>query len=261
MQEPGRIALITGASSGIGEAFARQLAAGGWQLILVARRLDRLEKIGREIADQGLPSPRVLIADLTEEAALAMVEQLIRDEGSLELLVNNAGFGMSGYFTKIDYEKHLQMIQLHVIASVRLTHAALPAMISRKRGAIINVSSVAAFVPWGNVTYNATKAYLVTFSEALSAELRQKGVRIQALCPGYTTTEFHDTPELGRLRSYPLPRWLWFTPEKVVRESIKALAQNKIICIPGFTYKVVAGLGRNGLTSPLLRYFVIRFKK
>jgi hypothetical protein len=261
MPEPVKTALVTGASSGIGEAFARHLAADGWQLILVARRLERLEQISQNIANQGLHAPRLIAADLGKEADLSSIEQIIRDSSPLDLLVNNAGFGMSGYFTKIDIEAHMQMIQLHVTASVRLAYAALPAMIARRQGAIINVSSVVAFVPWGNVTYNATKAYLVTFSEALSAELKNRGVRVQALCPGYTTTEFFSSPHLSRERAFPLPGWLWYSPEYVVKESLKALARNKIICVPGFPYRVIAGLGRNSFTSPVLRSAVIRFKK
>jgi short-subunit dehydrogenase len=260
-QENIKTALITGASSGIGEEFARQLARRGYQLILVARRQDRLLALASELDEKCNVTVQVLPLDLATEEGTMRAEECIRTTPDLELLVNNAGFGFSGYFGKINISQHLKMIQVHVSASVRLTHAAIPGLISKNRGGIINVASVAAFVPWGNVTYNATKAYLVAFSEALNVEMRRKNVRVQALCPGFTETEFHDSPELSRIRNFPLPKSLWLSSEFVVAESLKALDRGKVICIPGFLYWVIAGLGRSPLFSPLLRAAMIRRRK
>lgn len=254
MNSPGnQTALITGASSGIGEAFARQLASAGYDLVLVARREDVLRRLADELERQHSVHVEVLAADLAKDADIQEVSKRISKLSSLDLLVNNAGFGFAGSFSKNDFDKHLEMIQVHVVASVHLTHAAIPVMVARQQGGIINVSSVAAFIPWGGVTYCSTKAYLVAFSEALHVELRQKNIRVQALCPGFTVTEFHDSPELSRVRKFPLPKSLWHTSDFVVRESLKALKRNKVICVPGFAYKVIAFMGRSGIIAPILR--------
>jgi short-subunit dehydrogenase len=256
-----KTSLITGASSGIGETFARQLAAQGYQLILVARREDRLRNLADELESRFSTAVKVIAADLSNEDGIQQVVEYIEQNNPLDLLVNNAGFGMSGNFSKIEIEKHLEMNQVHVEAAVRLTHAAMQGMISRQGGSIINVSSVAAFLPWGNVTYNATKAYLVAFSEALNAESRSKNVRVQALCPGFTTSEFHDSPELERIRKSRLPKMFWLTSDFVVRESLKSLARGQVICVPGFHYRIIVALGRSPITSPLLRQAVLRMRQ
>ncbi len=260
-QDHHKTALITGASSGIGEEFARQLARRGYQLILIARRMERLRLLADELEPEYNINVHCLPLDLTTEEGIQGAEDCIRNTDTLELLVNNAGFGLRGYFGKTDIQKHLAMIQLHVNASVRLTHAAIPIFLSKNRGGIINVSSVAAFVPWGNVTYNATKAYLVAFSEALNVEMRRRNIRVQALCPGFTVTEFHTTPELSLMRRFPIPRSLWLSPEFVVARSLSALNRGKVLCIPGFLYWTIANLGRSPLFSPLLRAAVYRMRK
>ena len=254
-------ALVTGASSGIGEAFARRLASQGFNLILLARRKDRLHELAAELEQKHGRPVEVLAADLSIDSDIQRVEKHIQQLAHLDLLVNNAGYGMSGSFSKIELEKHLEMIQVHINAAVRLTYAALPGMIARRRGIVINVSSVAAFVPWGNVTYNATKAYLVAFSEALNAESSSKNVYIQALCPGFTVSEFHNSPNLVRVRKLPLPKFFWLTPDYVVSESLKAMTRRRAICVPGPVYQIVVALGRSAITGPLLRAAVIRFRK
>lgn len=254
-------ALITGASSGIGAAFARQLAADGYRLILVARREERLRELAAELEERHKTSFQVVPADLSVDAQIQQVVEHIQQEGPLSLLVNNAGFGMSGYFSNIEIEKHQAMNRVHIDAAIRLSHAALPGMLARGQGAIINVASVAAFLPWGNVSYNATKAYLVAFSEALNAESSGKNIRVQALCPGFTISEFHNPPELARIRHSPLPRVFWLSSEFVVEESLKCLRRGKVVCIPGLHYRLVVGLGRSPITSPLLRAAVLRIRK
>jgi short-subunit dehydrogenase len=226
--------LVTGASSGIGEVFARKLAAREFDLILVARREDRLRKLAVELG----PGTQVVVADLADEADVARVEQAICDCPRLELLVNNAGFGSKKRFWETDLTRQEEMHKVHVMATVRLTHAALRCMVPRDRGAVITVSSVAAFgsAP-GSVSYCATKAWINSFTEGLDMELRQVGsaVRVQALCPGFTYSEFHDVVEVKR---EAVARWLWLQAGDVVDYSLGALERREWLAIPNWKYKV-----------------------
>jgi short-subunit dehydrogenase len=233
------VALITGASSGIGETFARALAARGYDLILVARREDRLQALAAQ-----LPAihTTVLAADLSIDADLQSAEQAIRDCPRLELLINNAGFGTLGRFWTADLHSQEQMHRLHVMATMRLTHAALGCMVDRGHGAVINVSSVAAFgQSQGNVSYCATKAWMSSFTQGLDLELRgiQSKVKVQALCPGFTMSEFHDTLGVDRKN---IPDFLWMQPEAIVAASLQGLEEGKIIVIPGLIYKIGAAV-------------------
>ena len=247
-------ALITGASSGIGATFARRLAARGHNLILVARREERLRALAAELEQQHRITAEVLVADLSAPDGLERVENRIAELDSLDMLINNAGFGALDKFAEIDVRKALAMIQVHVVAPVRLTRATLPGMIARGRGAIINVSSLAAFFPMrGNTTYCATKAYLNAFSLALEAELRGAGVQVQALCPGFTYTEFHDSPEFEDFDRSQIPKTFWMSAERVVTASLNALGKNRVISIPGVKNRLLALLARSGLASLLLK--------
>ena len=210
MPEP-KTALITGASSGLGAEFARQLAARGYHLILTARRQSRLEQLAGELERQYPIPVEILVADLAQQQGLQAVAERIRLLPALDLLVNNAGFGTHGRFFQVESDKHAAMLQVHVNASVLLTHAALPGMIARHQGYIINVASMAGLIPIRSVLYGTTKAFLVNFSEALQTELRGTGVKLQALCPGFTYTEFHDTPEYTGFNRRKIPRILWLT--------------------------------------------------
>jgi hypothetical protein len=245
--------LITGASSGIGAEFARQLAAQGYSLVLTARRKERLEELAQEIRETSGVNVEILPGDLSLEDGISAVEKRIKELENLVLLVNNAGYGISGRFYKSDIEKQLAMIQVHVIASVRLARAALPQMVERGRGGIINVSSMSAFVPSAGVTYSSTKAYLVKFSQALQYELDGTGVQVQALCPGLTYSEFHDTPEYSRFNRDKVPGFLWLSSEFVVRESLRDLERGKVICIPGKIYQLIKSLATGWLTGGLIR--------
>jgi short-subunit dehydrogenase len=241
-------ALITGASSGIGEMYARRLAAGGFDLALVARREDRLKALADELtAAHGIQAD-VVAADLSKNKGVAQVTEHIEAHPDLTLLINNAGFGKRGKFVEADLEDQLDMVRVHIIATVKLTRAALPGMIQQGRGAIINVSSVAAFFPSaGGATYSASKVYLNNFSEALSAELDGTGVKVQALCPGFTYTEFHDTPEYSDFDRQEIPGALWMPAEDVVDESLAALSGDKVIVIPGRRYQAMVAT----VNSPL----------
>jgi hypothetical protein len=255
-QSSGRI-LITGASSGIGAAFARVLAARQKNLTLVARRKERLENLASELRKNHNIDVEILVADLSYARDIDKVEKHIADNQPLDMLINNAGFVTSGRFSRTDLEEQEAMIRLHVIAPIRLTHAALPKMVERGHGTIINVSSNAAFIPLrGAVTYSGTKAFLVAFSEALQSELEGTGVHVQALCPGFTRTEFHD--RLPRFKSSSIPAPFWTYPEEVVAASLGAVEKNKVICIPGLTNRLLVAFARNSLTSHLAKMFVAR---
>jgi uncharacterized protein len=237
----GKLAVVTGASSGIGAAFANELAARKYDLILAARRQERLEEIARSLRQAHAVSAEVLVTDLASDAGLARLEQRVAASPDLELLVNNAGFGTSGYFYGTDAASQDQMHRLHVLATLGLTRAALPGMIARQRGAIINVSSVAGF--WqapGSVSYCATKAWMNSFTKGLALELRSIGspVQAQALCPGFTVSEFQDK---AGIKSRVLSENWWLTAEQVVLESLRGLDQNQLFVIPGWRYRLVVG--------------------
>jgi short-subunit dehydrogenase len=260
MEKPAK-ALITGASSGIGAEFARRLAARGTDLVLVARREDRLVALAGELRERFGIRAETLRADLSDPAGIADVEARIAATGGLDLLINNAGFGTAGKFAEIEPGKPLEMIDVHLTATVRLTRAALPGMIARHRGAVINVSSLAAFFPMpGSAVYAASKSFLNVFSESLALELRGAGVRVQALCPGFTYTEFHDTAEFARFQRSQVPKWLWMTASDVVSASLEALGRDKVIVLPGWRNRAIGALGRTGLASAVLKIY-LRLRK
>jgi len=228
-------AMVTGASSGIGAAYARRLAQGGYDLTLVARREARLQALAEELSQTYAVRVDYVVADLSEPGGLGRVEARVATTEGLTMLVNNAGFGLLGEFAESGVEMQEAMIRVHVLATVRLTRAALSGMLTHGRGGIVNVSSVAAFYPMsGSVTYGATKSYLNAFTEALQQELRGTGVRVQALCPGFTRTEFQDK---AHVPSLAVPGFLWMTPEAVVEQSLRDLNVGKVISVPGCLYR------------------------
>ncbi|MHA1122795.1 MAG: SDR family NAD(P)-dependent oxidoreductase [Candidatus Heimdallarchaeota archaeon] len=236
-------ALITGASSGIGAAFARKLANDGFDLILVARREELLVNLCKELEDTKGINAEYMLIDLEKNDELRIVEERIKKTPNLEILVNNAGFGggnKSFYETPI--EEHITMVNVHNIAPLKLTHSAIPGMLINGKGAIINVSSIASFSSNPQVTYSTTKIFLNYFSESLDLLLSKKGIKIQALCPGFTTTDFHK--KLGYTSEHPVYRRKFMTAEKVVEISLIALKKRKVYCIPGFRNKLLAFLIR-----------------
>lgn len=254
-------ALITGASSGIGAVFARRLAARGKNLVLVARRQEKLAALAQELEHRYSITAEILIADLSQPADIEKVEQHIAQLDNLEMLINNAGFGTGGQFVEVELDKHMAMIEVHIVATMRLCRAALPAMLSQGRGSIINVSSISAFLPVaGSVNYSASKVYLVNFSKALQAELNGTGVKVQALCPGFTYTEFHSTSEYQDFERVRIPRGFWMSSEAVVIASLRDLARNRVICIPGFINHVMIALADNEWVSPVVRAVVKKFR-
>jgi hypothetical protein len=226
-------ALVTGASSGIGEAIARELGNAGVSLVVTARRRDRLQDIAA-----AFPGTEVLVADLETKAGRTRVEQrlAVQDE-PVDLLVNNAGFGTTGAFAGLDADRSQREIELNVVALTRLTRAALPRMVADGRGWICNVASVAAFQAAPRLAvYAATKAYVLSFSEALHEEVRGTGVVVSALCPGLTRTEFQSVSNSADYMSrYPAMAWL--SAEQVAREGLTDCARGRAVSVPGYQYK------------------------
>jgi short-subunit dehydrogenase len=231
-------ALVTGASVGIGAEFARLLAARGNDLVLVARDTQRLDALAKELNELHGVACEVLTADLTDAAQLAAVETRVADaERPVEIVVNNAGFGTFGKLHELDVDGETREIQLNVLALTRLTHAAARGMVTRGHGGILNVSSIACFQPGPlNATYSATKAYVTSFTEAVHEELKGTGVRITALCPGFTRTEFQ---ERAGADTHALPEMFWQTPAEVARVGLDALDKNRVLAVPGTLNRVV----------------------
>ncbi len=229
-------ALITGASSGIGAAFAERLAQKGYDLTIVARRRDRLETLARRLQEQHQTDVEILVADLSKHDDLLAVEKHITKDQDLEMLVNNAGFGGYKAFVELDPGMAEELINLKILAITRLTRAALPGMLARGRGSIINVSSRLAFSgPLGSsrlpkrATYAGANAYINTFSQLLQSELEGTGVRVQALCPGVVETEFHERVGADPRR---FPAAIVMKPEDLVAASLKGLELGEVICVP-----------------------------
>jgi hypothetical protein len=262
------LGVITGASSGIGAVFARKLAARGYDLLLIARREDRLRSIASELAATYRIAADFLAADLADAGDLERAADRIQSEPRLGILVNNAGFGTHGFFFETDVHGQEQMHRLHVLATMRLTHAALRNLVpnsssvpassdaSRRARGVINVASVAGFGQSpGSISYNSTKAWINSFTEGLALELSIKApsVTVQALCPGFTLSEFHDVLKMDRSA---IPKSLWMSADFVVEESLRGFERGKLFVIPGWRYKVIVA-GMKLLPAALLRRMAV----
>jgi uncharacterized protein len=242
------IALVTGASSGIGAAFARQLAAEGADLVLVARDVDRLEGSATSLRDRYGVEVEVLPADLADEAATRPVlDRLASNERPVDLLVNNAGIGMRGRFWETPLADQERMFHLNCTAVLRLSHAALGAMVPRGRGDIIVVSSVSGFAPAVRGSYGASKAWATAFAESLSGQLTGTGVHVSAVAPGFVHTEFHGRAGLDMSK---LPGFLWLDAETVAATALRDHRAGKVLSVPGVHYKVIVAASR--LVPPTL---------
>ncbi|NJA57977.1 SDR family oxidoreductase [Streptomyces sp. NEAU-H3] len=233
-------ALITGSTAGIGAAFARRLAADGYSLVLVARDKERLRRQATELHDRHGVEATVLRADLATDAGIAAVERRLADvRQPVDLLVNNAGFGHKGRFLDVPLADELTMLKVHCEAVLRLTVAASRPMRERGRGGIVNVASVAAFLPRG--TYGASKAWVVQFTQGVARDLAGSGVRLMALCPGFVRTEFHERAGMG---TGNIPKWMWLDADNLVTAALADLARGRTVSIPDPRYKALMGAAR-----------------
>lgn len=233
-------ALVTGPTAGIGHSFAVQLAERGHDLVLVARDERRLDEVADDLRGRFGVAVEVLAADLADRDQLARVEQRLADPSSpVDLLVNNAGFGLKGRFLDNDVAAETAMLDVLVTAVMRLMHAALGPMVERGHGQVLNVSSVASFLPRGS--YSAAKAYVNRLGEWAAAEYAPHGVTVTTLCPGFVRTEFHERMEVGQDSA---PDFLWLDADDLVRTALADLEKGKVLSIPSARYKVIAGAAR-----------------
>ncbi|MBX7248348.1 MAG: SDR family oxidoreductase [Caulobacteraceae bacterium] len=240
-----RLALITGASAGIGQAFARVYAAHGWDVALTGRRAERLHQLADDLRMQHGIETLVAPADLTDPAAPERLLEAIRGQGRVvDALVNNAGYSNTHGFAASAFADHRAFLQVLLEAPVELAHRVLPDMLERRFGRIINVASVAGLLPatGGDTLYGPTKSFLIKFSQGLHLEVRDRGVHVSALCPGYTFSEFHDVNGSRAAMNQAVPHWLWMQAEDVAVAGYEAVEANRPVCVPGAPYKTIAAL-------------------
>lgn len=243
---PPRTALVTGASAGIGEALARVFAHEGFNLVLTARRADRLETLAQELCSTYGCSVHIVVADLADPDAPARISDDVTRAGiHVDALVNNAGYGLTGSFIDSSWHAHRDFIQVMVTAVADLTYRFLPGMLGRQRGWIINVASVAGLVPptAGHTLYGASKSLLIKFSQSLAAEVARDGVRVSALCPGFTYSEFHDVNGM-RAKVSRFPSWVWLQADRVAREGYDAVMRGQVVCVNGWPYRALVQIVR-----------------
>jgi short-subunit dehydrogenase len=241
-----RRALVTGASAGIGRAFAQVLAAEGHDLILSARRVDRLEQLATELRAQHAVDVEVIATDLTRpDAAKRLVDAMAERSLHVDVLINNAGFGVPGAYATTTWQQQRDFLQVLVIAVAELSHLLLPPMIERRWGRIINVASVAGMLPGvaGHTLYAASKAFVIKFSESLALETAAHGIHVCASCPGFTYTEFHDVTGT-RAQVNTMPKFMWLDAATVARESYDAVTRGVPVYVPGRLYKTLTGLSK-----------------
>jgi len=241
---PRPVALITGPTSGIGAGYARRYARDGYDLVLVARDVDRLKQLAGELQAQARQpgSIEILPADLSDAADRDKVaDRLSRSSGGVRVLVNNAGFGTSGEFWTADLALLQAQLDVNVTAVMHLTRAALPTMLDAGAGTVINIASVAGLVPGRGSTYSASKAWVIAFSEGLAGGLQGTGVGVHVVCPGFVHTEFHARAGLDMAK---LPSFMWLEVDDVVSASLADIAAGKVISVPGIQYKAMVGAGR-----------------
>ena len=248
-------ALVTGATAGIGESFTRLLAAKGYDLVLVARDKKRLQERADSLSKKYKIEVEVLQADLSVPTQLAKVEKRLENpKKPIDVLINNAGFGIKDSFLRSNIADEILLIDVLAKAPMQLMHAVLPQMLARDSGTIINVSSVASFIVGG--TYSAAKSYLTVHTESLHTELSNTNLKISALCPGFTHTEFHQR---GKMKMSGLPNFMWLEADQVVAKSWQAAMAGKAICIPGWQYKTLSTIARFG-PRPLVRKLGIKVR-
>lgn len=242
-----RLALITGASAGLGAAFARLLARRGYDVALTARRLERLDALAAEIRDAAGVRAITIAADLADPAAPEAILQALAAQGlQPDALINNAGYGLGGTFADTRWEDQQRFLQVMVTAPCELAHRVLPGMVERRFGRIVNVASLAGLVPGaaGHTLYAASKSLLIKFSQSLHLETGPAGVHVSALCPGFTYSEFHDVNGTRERVSTATPGFMWMQAEPVVEAGWRAVEANRAVCVPGAVNKTAAAIAK-----------------
>ncbi len=247
MEDRGRrIALVTGASAGLGAEFARQLAAGGHDLVLTARRRERLDALAAELREAHDATSLVVPADLSDPAAPGEILAAVAGAGlDVDVLINNAGYGMPGHYLETNWSTHAEFLQVMVVAVAQLTHAVLPGMVEREYGRVVSVSSMAGLVPAppGHTLYSPAKGFLIKMSEALASEMAGTGVHVTVTCPGFTYTEFHDVvgnrDQVSQLGSH-----MWMQADEVVHGALAAVERGQLLHVPGAWNKGVSWLAK-----------------
>lgn len=235
-----KTACITGATSGIGAAFAKRFAKQGYDLIITGRRKEKIESLSNTLSKENNINVEVIIAELSDAKQLDLLTDKIKKMTNLEILVNNAGFAKENFFHEEDFSTHELMLKVHDLALIKLCHAVLPNMVSKGKGIIINVSSLLAFTPSPtNAMYSASKAFVKLFTESIYLELQGTGVKVQALCPGFTRTDFHEKMGFDKNTFYKDKGMMKaMTPEEVVGISLQYLEKDKVLCVPGGNNKL-----------------------
>ena len=230
-----KIALITGATSGIGAAFAKRFAKEGYDLIITGRRKEKIESLSKTLSSENEINVEVIISELSDDKDLDLLSEKIRKTKNLEILVNNAGFAIKNLFHEEAFSIHEMMLKVHNLALIKLCHTALPGMVSRGKGIIINISSLGAFIPFPtNAIYSASKSFVKSFTESIHLELQGTGVKAQVLCPGMTRTDFHEKMGFDKTTVYKDKGLMKaMTPEEVVDISLQYLAKDRVLCVPG----------------------------
>lgn len=243
---PERWALVTGASAGIGEAFAHELAARGCNLVLTARRRERLDALAGELTASAAIKVECIAADLAEPQAPAELCAEIERRGiAVDALINNAGYGLPGHFQAQPWQAHAQFLQVMVNSPCELVHNLLPGMQRRNYGHIVNVASLAGLIPGsaGHTLYAASKAFLIKFSQSLALENAARGVKVCAVCPGFTHSEFHDVTGTRKIVS-TMPKWMWLSAAEVARQGVDAVERGDIVYVTGRVNRVIKSLAK-----------------
>ncbi|WP_439183561.1 SDR family NAD(P)-dependent oxidoreductase [Carboxylicivirga taeanensis] len=249
-----KLAIITGPTSGIGQTFAYRLAQQGYNLLLIARREEKLKEIANSLTSQYSIEVQYISADLSNEEDIKRVEQHLHSLTSADILINNAGFGIAGFFMEATTEEQVRMLNVHLTSTIRFSKAVLPVMVRQQKGYIINLASFAAFMDLpGSVMYSTTKAAVIKFSRTLQNEVAEYGIKIQALSPGFTPTAFHSSIKRKAEFVNRIPDFLWTPVEQVVEASLANLNNSRVICIPGQVNNLIYWLNKSPLLSKMIQ--------
>jgi len=257
-----QLAVITGPTSGIGMAFAHKFASQGYNLLLVARRKQKLLELSNHLSKRYNIKADWISTDLSKEEDIKLIENKLSSLPRVDILVNNAGFGVAGYFMEVALEEQLKMVNVHITSTIRFCKAVIPAMAEAQKGTIINLASFAAFMELpGSVMYSTTKAAVIKFSQALQTEVKSYGIKIQALCPGFTPTSFHSSINRDAEFVKHIPGFLWTSIDSVVETSLSKLNKKRVVCIPGKVNTFVYWMNKVRILSRWIKYIAQKKQK